>query len=140
MPRASTASGSERIRFAAPRILKAPPRCRFSHLKKTRLPAAASKLSEVMTGVRRARGRMRSAAARTSSGCMARYILLSLHLWGSQSWLQPPFRRLLRASPLPPDHAANYRGYRRRTFEERRKAGIAPGIERAVGDRAAHRK
>src|SRR5271157_3972630 len=74
MPRARTSGGSERIRFDAPRILKAPPRCRFSHLKKTRAPAWASKPAEVKTGVRRARGRMRPAAARTSAAVMARGI------------------------------------------------------------------
>src|ERR1039458_10634839 len=72
MPRARASGGSERMRLDAPRILKAPPRCRFSHLKKTRTPAWASKPAEVMTGVRRASGRMRTAAARTSSAWIAR--------------------------------------------------------------------
>src|ERR1017187_1561955 len=78
MPRATASGVSERIRLAAPRILKAPPRCRFSHLKKAWVPAAESKPAEVITGVLRARGRIRSAAARTSFASIARAIFLSL--------------------------------------------------------------
>src|ERR1035437_9404566 len=81
MPRASASGGRERMRFDAPRILNAPPRCRFSHLKKTRQPASASKLAEVMTGVLRASGRIRSAAARTSSAWIARSIILRIAEW-----------------------------------------------------------
>src|ERR1019366_1912346 len=77
-PRASDSVESDSTRLAAPRILKAPPRCRFSHLKKTRVPASASNPAEVNTGVRRANGRIRTAAARTSSAWMARGIPLSL--------------------------------------------------------------
>src|SRR5689334_13818328 len=55
------------MKFAAPRILNAPPFCMFSHLKKTFAPASRSKLYECSTGVRRAIGFMRSAAARMSS-------------------------------------------------------------------------
>src|SRR5450755_1590891 len=69
-PRGRSAGGMERIRLDAPRILNAPPVCRFSHLKKTRVPAAASKSDEAITGVRLARGRMRAAAARTWSAVM----------------------------------------------------------------------
>jgi len=76
-PARSAASGSPRIRFAAPRILNAPPRCRFSHLKNTRVPARASNPAEVITGVRRASGAIRPAAARTSSGVIARSIASS---------------------------------------------------------------
>src|SRR5580658_5032150 len=57
----------EKIKFDAPRILNAPPVWRFSHLKNAATPASASKLREVITGVRLAVGRIRSAAARTSS-------------------------------------------------------------------------
>jgi hypothetical protein len=45
----------------APRNLKAPMRCRFSHLKKTCAPNSASTVREVMTGVRWAWPAMRSA-------------------------------------------------------------------------------
>src|SRR4029077_16733513 len=55
------------MKFAAPRILNAPPFCMFSHLKKTFAPASRSKLCEFSTGVRRAIGFMRWAAARMSS-------------------------------------------------------------------------
>src|SRR5580658_6897505 len=57
----------EKIKFDAPRILNAPPVWRFSHLKNAATPASASKLREVITGVRLAVGRIRSAAARMSS-------------------------------------------------------------------------
>jgi len=55
------------MKLAAPRNLNAPPFCMFSHLKNVVTPASRSKLCEFMTGVRRAMGRMRSAAARISS-------------------------------------------------------------------------
>src|ERR1700693_4440635 len=55
------------MKFVAPRILNAPPFCMFSHLKKTFAPASRSKLCEFKTGVRRAIGFMRWAAARMSS-------------------------------------------------------------------------
>src|SRR6185503_6413009 len=55
------------MKFAAPRILNAPPFCMFSHLKNTFAPASRSKLCEFRTGVRRAIGFMRWAAARMSS-------------------------------------------------------------------------
>ena len=65
------AGGMERIRLAAPRILNAPPVCKFSHLKKTRAPAAASNSDDAITGVRLASGRIRATAARTPSAVMA---------------------------------------------------------------------
>src|ERR1039458_9235657 len=74
MPRARASGGRERIRLEVTRIFKGPPRSRLSHLKDTRTPAWASKPAEVMTGVRRASGRMRTAAARTSSAWIARDI------------------------------------------------------------------
>ena len=40
------------MKFAAPRILNAPPRWKFSHLKNTLAPASESKVREVNTGVR----------------------------------------------------------------------------------------
>ena len=51
----------------APRNLKAPMRCRFSHLKKTCAPNASSTVREVSTGVRCAFPCRRDAAAATSS-------------------------------------------------------------------------
>jgi hypothetical protein len=69
-PRARSASEIEKMKFAAPRILNAPPRCKFSHLKNASTPASASNVREVMTGVRCAIGRMRSAARRISSRVM----------------------------------------------------------------------
>src|SRR5581483_2534400 len=51
----------------APRNLNAPPRCRFSHLKKSSPPAFASAVREVITGVRCAMPSMRCAAASMSS-------------------------------------------------------------------------
>src|SRR5438045_317077 len=77
-PRSTASRPRESTRFAAPLILKAPPRWRFSHLKKTRAPASASKPADVNTGVRRASGRIRSAAASTSSEEIARLIHTSL--------------------------------------------------------------
>src|SRR5690349_10687349 len=63
------ASGeSDSTRLDAPRILKAPPRWKFSHLKRSCLPAMAEAPCELKIGVRCARGRMRWAASRTSSG------------------------------------------------------------------------
>src|ERR1035441_7446940 len=62
----------ERIRLAAPRILKAPPRWKFSHLKKSCLPARADASCDVKIGVRCARGRIRWAASRTNSGLTVR--------------------------------------------------------------------
>src|SRR5256714_1022345 len=61
-PRARSSSESERILFVAPRILNAPARWKFSHLKKTRRPAAASNVREVATGVRCTNGRTRASA------------------------------------------------------------------------------
>jgi hypothetical protein len=51
----------------APRILKAPARCRFSHLKNTVKPLASSNDCDEITGVRWMRLPSRRAAARTSS-------------------------------------------------------------------------
>src|SRR6185312_6314874 len=51
----------------APRNLNAPPRCRFSHLKKSSPLAFASAVREVITGVRCAMPSMRCAAASMSS-------------------------------------------------------------------------
>src|SRR5260370_12087596 len=58
----------EKMRFAAPRILNAPPFWKFSHLKNAFTPDSASKACEVRTGVRRAMGRIRSAASRIMGG------------------------------------------------------------------------
>src|SRR5688500_1411459 len=51
----------------APRNLKAPMRCRFSHLKKSCAPSSSSAVRERSTGVRWAWPSMRRAAAATSS-------------------------------------------------------------------------
>src|ERR1700742_243257 len=67
-PRSSSSGDRDRIRFDAPRILKAPPRCRFSHFRNTRRPARSSTLRDVMVGVRCASGLIRSAASRTRAG------------------------------------------------------------------------
>src|SRR6266404_2391559 len=66
-PGPSLSSGIESTKFEAPRILNAPPVWRFSHLKNADTPASVSKLREVMTGVRFAMGRIRSAAHRMSA-------------------------------------------------------------------------
>src|SRR6267378_3722466 len=52
-PRARSSSGMDRIRLLAPRILNAPPRWRFSHLKWTSTPAARLILVDENTGKRR---------------------------------------------------------------------------------------
>src|ERR1700735_335953 len=65
----------DRIRLDGPGILNAPPVCRFSHLKKTRIRAASSKSGDVSTGVRLASGRMRTAAARILAGVTCSHIL-----------------------------------------------------------------
>lgn len=67
-PRTRSASGIWKMKFEAPRILKDPPRCKFSHFKNASTPAAASKLRNVMTGVTLAMGRIRAAAAWMSPG------------------------------------------------------------------------
>jgi len=51
------------MKFDAPRILKAPPVWKFSHLKNASTPASALKVREVITGVRLAMERMRTEAA-----------------------------------------------------------------------------
>src|SRR3989337_881417 len=53
----------------APRNLNAPPRCRFSHLKKTCAPTCSSNVREVTTGVR---------LAMPSSRCAAFWMLLKV--------------------------------------------------------------
>ncbi len=53
--------------FEAPRTLKAPAFCRFSHLKNSEQPASSSMKREVRIGVRWMYGRTRSCAASTSS-------------------------------------------------------------------------
>src|SRR5437879_13076247 len=50
--------------FHAPRNLKAPPRCRFSHLRNTRAPRRWSSVWEVATGVRWATPSIRARASR----------------------------------------------------------------------------
>src|SRR3954468_1485662 len=70
-PRGRSVFGIERTKFAAPRILNAPPRWKFSHLKNARVPLASSKLRDVMHWVRFAIPRIRSAASRMRSGVTA---------------------------------------------------------------------
>src|SRR5687767_7808691 len=53
--------------FAAPRILNAPPRWKFSHLKYASPPVISLNVREVITGVRCAIAAIRSAACFTSS-------------------------------------------------------------------------
>ena len=65
-PRAHSSSLSEKTAFVAPRALKAPIFCRFSHLKKIDAPSSRSSVAEVMTGVRWTWPARRSAAASTS--------------------------------------------------------------------------
>ena len=60
---AAASSLSARMALCAPRALNAPPRWRFSHLKKSRLPARRSRVPQVITGVRWTCGAMRSRAA-----------------------------------------------------------------------------
>src|SRR5260221_10835197 len=67
IPRASSFSVRERIAFEAPRILKEPVFCRFSHLKKSCAPVMAFKDADVRTGVRWILRVMRSCAARMAS-------------------------------------------------------------------------
>jgi hypothetical protein len=51
-PRRLSAAESWASALYAPRNLKAPMRCRFSHLKTTSAPVRAFTVREVMTGVR----------------------------------------------------------------------------------------
>ena len=66
-PRAASAGERDCTALHAPRNLNAPTRWKFSHLKKSFTPDSASREEAVRTGVRRANGRMRSAALRTSA-------------------------------------------------------------------------
>jgi hypothetical protein len=67
MPRAASSLEREKIAFVAPRILKEPVRCRFSHLKKSLAPAMESNEEEVRTGVRWILGAILACAARMAS-------------------------------------------------------------------------
>src|SRR5260370_39473155 len=71
MPFATSFSVRERMAFEAPRILKEPVFCRFSHLKKSCAPVMAFKDAEVRIGVRWILGEIRAWAARIASqlGC-----------------------------------------------------------------------
>ncbi len=71
MPCAASSLPSEKIALVAPRILKEPVFCRFSHLKKSRTPVSASRVAEVRTGVRLMRGAIRAWASvmARQSGC-----------------------------------------------------------------------
>src|ERR1700730_9187597 len=60
MPRAASSFEREKIAFVAPRILKEPVRCRFSHLKKSLAPAMESSEDEVRSGLRGIRGAIRA--------------------------------------------------------------------------------
>ena len=62
-----TSFGSRATAFVAPRILKEPARCRFSHLKTSSTPSNASSVRLVSTGVRCTRPSIRCAAATTSA-------------------------------------------------------------------------
>src|ERR1700681_692524 len=67
MPRAASSSESEKMALVAPRILKEPVFCRFSHLKNRRPPVSLSRDAEVNTGVRCIRAAMRLWASRIAS-------------------------------------------------------------------------
>src|SRR5271166_4693670 len=87
----------EKMKFEAPRILNAPPRWKFSHLKNAWIPARESKVRDVNTGVRCAIGRMRSAAARMSSIEMS--VCICLEHNHRIDWIAPARRQAqLRAS------------------------------------------
>src|SRR6266436_8596230 len=64
MPFATSLSVRERMALEAPRILKEPVFCRFSHLKKSCAPVMAFKQVDVRTGVRWILGAMRACAPR----------------------------------------------------------------------------
>ena len=66
-PRARWSADSRDSALYAPRNLKAPPRCRFSHLKKTCAPVRASMVREVTIGVRCAIPAICRAALTTSA-------------------------------------------------------------------------
>src|ERR1700723_1710872 len=89
------------MKFDAPRILNAPPFWKFSHLKNAWTPASASKLADVITGVRLAMGRMRSAAACicskgiSVSGMFVYYVTQRLAIGESQEILDEEFDRQL---------------------------------------------
>src|SRR5258707_15255455 len=70
-PAARSSGESALSRLYAPRNLKAPPRCRFSHLKKTSALVRLLIVREVTTGVRFATPSSRAAALRTSSSEIA---------------------------------------------------------------------
>ncbi len=65
-PRAASSSSREKTALVAPRALKAPTFCRFSHLKKRDAPAMASMEAQVATGVR---WMIRARCARPRLGC-----------------------------------------------------------------------
>src|SRR5713226_8324499 len=67
MPREASSSESEKMALVAPRILKEPVLCRFSHLKKRRAPVMASRDAEVRTGVRGMGGARRAGARGVAS-------------------------------------------------------------------------
>src|SRR5438067_10933208 len=79
-PRLFSSSLSERILFVAPRALKAPARCRFSHLKKTSQPATSLNEREVITGVRWMRPAIREAACLIRSSVSIRLRLSPLQI------------------------------------------------------------
>src|SRR5216683_1355749 len=64
IPRVTSFSVREGIAFEAPRILKEPVFCRFSHLKKSCAPVIAFREVEVKIGVRWILEEMRACAAR----------------------------------------------------------------------------
>src|SRR5262245_52138961 len=66
-PRRASSGVSRESALNAPRNLKAPARCRFSHLKKTCAPARSSTRRDVATGVRWATPALCSAALSTSA-------------------------------------------------------------------------
>src|SRR5438552_1435772 len=96
-PRARSASPTRPRKLVAPRILKAPPTCRLSHLSATLWPQRSLRASEGWSGVTRARFDTRRRASRKSPGP------------SPSSWLpMPPYlprcgvRRQWRAGGRPP--------------------------------------
>src|SRR5260370_34248993 len=63
MPFDTSFSVRERMAFEAPRVLKEPVFCRFSHLKKSCAPLMPFREAEVRIGVRRILGEIRAWAS-----------------------------------------------------------------------------
>src|SRR6187551_3319005 len=80
-PASRSAGESVAIVLTAPRILKAPVRCRFSALSCTDRPASRENVSEPNAGVTRAMPRRRSRAASMSASVGAATVANAVHLF-----------------------------------------------------------